>query len=147
MGLLQFVRKRRTWTNVTRCIILLMAVLHNCRHVVQHCWVQMSAKLIMRQLLRMRMHLIRTVRMIKAVRCRQHIPMTHSMNLIVLLCNWIHFPKFIYDHSTCFNNFHSNEKWFSIVMKMMWRMYVCVTKETYDDIKRNAKAPMLEALN
>lgn len=93
MGLLQFVRKRRTWTNVTRCIILLMAVLHNCRHVVQHCWVQMSAKLIMRQLLRMRMHLIRTVRMIKAVRCRQHIPMTHSMNLIVLLCNWIHFPN------------------------------------------------------
>lgn len=142
MGLLQFVRKRRTWTNVTRCIILLMAVLHNCRHVVQHCWVQMSAKLIMRQLLRMRMHLIRTVRMIKAVRCRQHIPMTHSMNLIVLLCNWIHFPKFIYDLSTCFNNFHSNENDVADVC-----VCVCVTEETYDDIKRNAKAPTFEASN
>lgn len=36
--------------------------------------------------------------------------------------------------------FHSNENDVTDVC-------VCVTKETYDDIKRNAKAPTFEALN
>lgn len=81
MGL-QFLRIRRTWAKITRCIVMLMSLMTYRRRIVQHRWVVLTTKFIMWQLLRMtvRIRMIQTVGMIKALCCRQHIPTIYLMN-------------------------------------------------------------------
>lgn len=75
---LQFLRKWRTWTNITRCIVMLMSLMAYCWRIIQHCWVVLTTKFTMWQLVGMTMWIcmIQTVGMIKAVRSWQHIPTT-----------------------------------------------------------------------